>query len=69
MVISLNQKDSLHISFFLITASNQAKAGECGAIKVISDAMKKHTRDANVCRSGCGALGNITMDGNLFYKE
>lgn len=39
------------------------KAGQCGAIDVILNAMKIHINDAGVCEQGCGALGNITLSG------
>ena len=39
------------------------KAGECGAIEAILDAMKAHPNNADVCEQGCRALVNITVDG------
>ena len=45
------------------TADNQVKAGECGAIEVIVNAMKAHMNITDVCEQGCGALCNITVNG------
>ena len=47
----------------IITAHNQAKAGQAGAIKPIVMAVSLHMANAEVCESGCGALWNMTVDG------
>ena len=39
---------------------NRATAERCGAIEVIVDAMRAHTGNADVCKSGCAALWNIS---------
>lgn len=53
----------MHI-LFLTTVNNQKKAGKSGAIEAILNAMKKHINDEYVCHHGCGALSNITSNGN-----
>ena len=52
------------MSFSLgFTADNKVMAGRAGAIDVIVSAMKTHSNNAGVCEQGCGALGNIIMNG------
>ena len=38
-------------------------AGKEGAIEVIVKAMNTHTKDVDMCKYGCGALANITLNG------
>ena len=46
-----------------LTADNKVKAGGAGAIDVIVSAMKTHSNNTGVCKQGCGALSNITVNG------
>ena len=41
---------------------NTITASQVGAIEVIVGAMRTHIEDSDVCKHGCGALGNITCD-------
>lgn len=43
------------------------KAGECGAIDVIVNAMKKHIDNVVVCKWGCSALENITASNGIIH--
>ena len=45
-----------------ITADNKVMAGRAGAIEAIVSAMKTHINNAGVCKQGCGALRNITVN-------
>ena len=46
---------------------NKVKAGKENAIETILSAVKTHINNINLCKFGCGALGNITINGN--YKH
>lgn len=48
-----------------ITAEDQVKAGECGAIETITNAMRTQMHNGDICKYGCSALMNITNDGNM----
>ena len=45
------------------------RAGKGGAIKVILDAMKTHSKNAGVCKAGCWALGNIAANGKQIEAQ
>ena len=51
------------------TDDNRVRAGEGGAIEVILNAMRTHINNAGVCEAGCGALGNITENGNQIKAQ
>ena len=51
------------------TADNKAKAGECGAIEVILEAMKTHMNNAGVCEKGCGTLWNTSFGCSPIQKQ
>ena len=40
----------------IISDNNKEKAGTIGTIEAIVKALNKHTDNAEVCNSGCGAL-------------
>lgn len=53
------------MQYLIITfiADNQVKAGECGAIEVITNFMRVHINDADtICEKGCSALNSITLN-------
>lgn len=54
--------------FNQITDDNKEKAGKCGAINVILDAMKRYINFANICTIGCPALKNIAVNGESLFK-
>lgn len=45
------------------------KAGECGAINVILDAMKTHVNNADICKEGCVALLSIAYNGEILSSK
>lgn len=63
------EMNSLTLSTMNITlkllADNQEKAGIAGAVDAIVTVMKAHIDDPDVCRLGCAALTNLTLDGTL----
>ena len=42
------------------TAENQVKAGTAGGIEAVVKAINAHIDNPGVCRTGCGALWNMT---------
>lgn len=47
----------------ITTDENKIKAGECDAFDVMSNVMKTHLNNINVCKFGCGVLRSITANG------
>ena len=45
-----------------ITDDNRVKAGKGGAIEVILNVMRTHSKNGRVCEEGCLALYNITLN-------
>lgn len=43
--------------------SCKVKAGECGAVEAIVNAMKVHMNNPGVCYNGCTALCPISLAG------
>ena len=52
-----------------ITADNQVRTGGVGAIEAIVSAMKTHKDNAGVCKQGCWALWNITVNGTFYFAS
>ena len=46
---------------------NKVIAGKCGAIEAVVNAMKRHIDNSPLCQNGCGALNNITTNGNTSF--
>ena len=44
-------------------AENQVKAGAAGGIEAVVKAINTHINNADVCKTGCGALINMTING------
>ena len=63
MVKSKCQSKSNHNERTYFLADNEVKAGECGAIEVILNAMDAHMNITGVCEYGCMALCIITVNG------
>lgn len=42
------------------------KAGQAETIELIAKTIYTHLNDPAVCDAGCGALWNITLEGNIF---
>ena len=60
-VTMVNGEPTWHPTYFdRLSADNQIKAGQEGAIEVIVNAMNAHIKNGDVCKFGCGALKNIT---------
>ena len=45
------------------------KAGKGGAIEVVLDAMRTHSKNGMVCEAGCGALCNIAANGKQIEAQ
>ena len=58
-----NNNNTTKWNFSWIPDDNKVKAGNLGAIEMILGAMKTYPSNTAICKQGCGALCNITVDG------
>lgn len=53
-----------------ISVDNKMRVGECESIDTITNIMKMHVNDAEICYNGCGVLMNITINnGIIMFNE